>query len=184
MNAEDFVTILPTLFRELVNGSPDPGARTYMLNRGDTGLLAALERLSAAEASAQRAGGPSIAAHVDHLRYGLSLLNGWALSATAPGETDWTASWRKSVVSEPEWRTLREEFARVARKLHGLGVGIQAAPHAPHAGEQADCVEPAHEDLLHGRVAPFARSAASTRTSSSAVGPRVARSIWRIAPKW
>ena len=114
MNAEDFVTILPTLFRELVNGSPDPGARTYMLNRGDTGLLAALERLSAAEASAQRAGGPSIAAHVDHLRYGLSLLNGWALSATAPGETDWTASWRKSVVSEPEWRTLREEFAREA----------------------------------------------------------------------
>ena len=114
MNAEHFVTILPTLFRELVNGSPDPGARTYMLNRGDTGLLAALERLSAAEASAQRAGGPSIAAHVDHLRYGLSLLNGWARSATVPGETDWTASWRKSVVSEPEWRTLREEFAREA----------------------------------------------------------------------
>jgi len=49
------------------------GARTYGLNRGDGGLLAS-PRLNAAAASASH-DGPSIAAHVDHRRYGLSLLN-------------------------------------------------------------------------------------------------------------
>ena len=49
-----------------------------VLNGGDTGLLRSLDHLSAAAASAPSAGGPSIAAHVEHLRYGLSLMNRWA----------------------------------------------------------------------------------------------------------
>jgi hypothetical protein len=84
---------------ELVNGA-DPSARTYMLNRGDAGLLASLDRLSAAAASASRGGGASIAAHVEHLRYGLSILNRWAAGAPAPWQdADWTASWQTTVVS-------------------------------------------------------------------------------------
>src|SRR5437867_1902987 len=73
MNTAPFATLLRSLFSELVHGSPDPSERTYMLNQGDVGLLASLNRISAAAASATH-GGPSIAAHVDHLRYGLSLL--------------------------------------------------------------------------------------------------------------
>jgi hypothetical protein len=115
MSERHFVTVLPTLFGELVNGSPDPGARTYMLNRGDAGLLASLDRLSAAAASATRAGGPSIAAHVDHLRYGLSLLNAWARGTPVPWQDmDWTASWRTSVASEAEWQALRDQLRREA----------------------------------------------------------------------
>jgi hypothetical protein len=115
MSSMTFTTVLPTLFSELVNGSPDPSGRTYMLNRGDPGLLASLDRLSAAAASAARAGGPSIAAHADHLRYGLSLLNAWASGKPASWqEMDWTTSWRKNVVSDPEWRTLRDELRREA----------------------------------------------------------------------
>ena len=111
MSAGFFAEALPALFRELTLGSPDPQARTYVLNQGDTGLLAALERLSAAAASATHAGAPSIAAHVDHLRYGLSLLNRWADGLSPPWpEMDWTASWRRTVVSEAEWRTLRDEL--------------------------------------------------------------------------
>jgi hypothetical protein len=112
MKSPDFGTVLPMLMRELVDGSPDPSARTYMLNRGDPGLLASLDRLSAAAASATH-GGASIAAHVDHLRYGLSLLNAWAAGAPVK-DTDWTASWRRNVVSEDEWRTLRGELRREA----------------------------------------------------------------------
>src|SRR5262245_13741915 len=59
---------LETLFRELIDG-PDANA-AWMLNAGDTGLLRSLAALSAAAASTMpKAGGASIAAHVDHLRY-------------------------------------------------------------------------------------------------------------------
>src|SRR5215210_4745411 len=105
MSTHFLTTVLPTLMGELVHGSPDPRARTYMLNRGDAGLLAALDALSAAAASATHGGGASIAAHVDHLRYGLSLLNRWVAGVPTPWQDmDWTASWKKNVVSDAEWR--------------------------------------------------------------------------------
>ena len=114
MDTDSFATLLRTLFNELVHGSPDLSARTYVLNQGDTGLLASIDRLSAAAASATR-DGPSIAAHVDHLRYGLSLLNRWAAGSPPPWpDMDWTASWRNNVVSDTEWRTLRSELRREA----------------------------------------------------------------------
>src|SRR4051812_40322806 len=113
MSTQLLGTVLSTLMRELVNGSPDPRDRTYMLNRGDTGLLAALDRIPAASASVTRGGGSSIAAHVDHLRYGLSVLNTWA-AGTLETDTDWTASWKKPVVSDAEWQTLRDELRREA----------------------------------------------------------------------
>jgi len=117
MGIESYAEILPTIFRELVHGSADPKARTYVLNQGDQGLLASLDRLSAASASATHTGGSSIAAHVDHLRYGLSLLNRWASGDRPPWpDMDWTASWRRNAVSEAEWRTLRNELRREAAR--------------------------------------------------------------------
>jgi hypothetical protein len=115
MSTPSLTTVLSTLMRELVDGSPDASARTYVLNRGDAGLLASLDRLSAAAASATPGGGPSVAAHVDHLRYALSLLNAWAAGALPPAEDmDWTASWQRNVVSDAEWRTLRDALRREA----------------------------------------------------------------------
>jgi hypothetical protein len=108
--------LLPTIFRELVHGSPDLKARTYVLNQGDAGLLASLDRLTAAAASATHSG-PPIAAHVDHLRYGLSLLNRWANGSPPPWpDMDWTTSWTKTVVSEDEWRMLKNELRREANR--------------------------------------------------------------------
>ena len=116
MSTHYLATILPTLMAELVDGSPDPSGRTYMLNRGDVGLLASLDRLSFAEASATHGGGPSIAANVDHVRYGLSLLNRWAAGTPVPRkDVDWTASWKKNVVSNEEWQTLRDDLRREAK---------------------------------------------------------------------
>jgi len=117
MSADPIAMALRAIFGELVQGSPDPNARTFVLNQGDRGLLESLDRLSAVEASATHGGGASIAAHVDHLRYGLSLLNRWAEGVSPPWpEMDWTASWRRTVVSESEWGALRHELKREATR--------------------------------------------------------------------
>ena len=93
MNTLGLSDTLSALMRELVRGSPDPRDGTYMLNRGDRGLVDSLEPLSATAASASHVGGASIAAHADHLRYGLALLNRWASGEVAPWkDADWTAS--------------------------------------------------------------------------------------------
>jgi hypothetical protein len=115
MNTRDFTTVLPALLSELVNGSPDPAVGTYMLNRGDEGLFKSLDKPSAAAASTTNAGGASIAAHVEHLRYGLSVLNRWAAGEPTPWkDADWTASWRQQTVSPAEWQTLRDDLRREA----------------------------------------------------------------------
>lgn len=112
-----FAKLLPALFHELVHGSPDPKARTYVLNQGDPGLLASLDRLSAADASSTHGGGASIASHADHLRYGMMLLNRWADGVSPPWpDMDWTASWRKTIVTDAEWRALREDLRREASR--------------------------------------------------------------------
>ena len=134
MSTEPLETFLPALFSELVQGSRDPRARTYVLNQGDEGLLASLDRLSAAAASATHAGGASIAAHVDHLRYGFSLVNRWADGSPPPWpDMDWTLSWRRTTVSDAEWQSLRDELRREAarwaealatpRVANAIGVG-------------------------------------------------------------
>jgi hypothetical protein len=113
---------LETLFRELIEG-PGGGA-AWMLNRTDAGLLQSLDKLTASAASAaSAAGGASIAAHVDHVRYGLSLLNRWSSGERDPWSTaDWTASWNRSIVTDQEWAALRRAFEAEARTwLSALG---------------------------------------------------------------
>jgi hypothetical protein len=106
---------MTTLANELVDGPPDSGA--YMLNRGDAGLLRSLDRLSAAGASSSVPGGANIAAHVDHLRYGLSLLNRWADGDADPWkDADWKTSWRLQRVTEDEWRRLRSALTTEVRR--------------------------------------------------------------------
>ena len=78
-----------------------------MLNVGDRGLLRSLERLSASEASALTPTGSSIAAHVDHVRYGLSLMNRWSLGEDPFADAKWTESWNKTSVTDAEWEALR-----------------------------------------------------------------------------
>jgi hypothetical protein len=113
MNTGEIARSLVTLFSELVDGPGDEGA--YMLNRGDPGLLRSLDRLDATAASRVTATGSSIAAHVDHVRYGLSLLNRWAAGDDPWSDADWTTSWRKTTVSAAEWEQLRAGLAREAR---------------------------------------------------------------------
>jgi hypothetical protein len=92
-----------------------------MLNPGDNGFLAALDRLTAAAASRLTATGSSIAAHVDHVRYGLSLMNRWSGGENPFEDADWSASWKKTKVTDDEWRTLRADLrAEAARWLSAV----------------------------------------------------------------
>jgi hypothetical protein len=108
IRTDDLANTLATLFSELVVGAPASGG--YMLNAGDEGLLASLDRLSAAAASAMTPTGSSVAAHVDHLRYGLSLMNRWSAGENPFKDADWSVSWRKTTVADDEWQTLRAEL--------------------------------------------------------------------------
>lgn len=105
---------LSDLLAEVVDGAKEGEA--WLLNGGDPGLLRSLERLSADAASAPApAGGASVAAHADHLRYGLSLLNRWARGEENPfADADWSASWRRGTVSDGEWAALRDALRREA----------------------------------------------------------------------
>ena len=114
MNTRELTGTLTTLFKELVDGAPASGA--YILNRGDAGLLRSLDKLSAADASERVAGGATIAAHVDHLRYGLSLMNRWSAGDNPFADADWTASWRMAEVTDTAWRDLRSELAAEAHR--------------------------------------------------------------------
>jgi hypothetical protein len=114
MNTSEITGTLTTLFSELVEGAPETGA--FMLNPGDAGLLRSLDRLSAEAASASSNGGATIAAHVDHLRYGLSLMNRWAAGENPFADADWSQSWRTTSVSDAEWKALREGLDDEARR--------------------------------------------------------------------
>jgi hypothetical protein len=119
MNTSELAETLTTLLSELVNGAPEGGA--YMLNGGDPGLLRSLDRLSAEAASTIVSGGSSIAAHVEHLRYGLSLMNRWAGGENPFRDADWSQSWLHTTVTEDEWArrraALRDEAERWRQAL-------------------------------------------------------------------
>jgi hypothetical protein len=119
MNTQDLTRTLTTLFAELVDGPP---SNAFILNTGDLGLLRSLDKLSAAAASASSHGGATIAAHTDHLRYGLSLMNRWAGGENPFDDADWSQSWRVGSVSDDEWKRLRDDLASETRRwLETLG---------------------------------------------------------------
>jgi hypothetical protein len=116
MNTTEIAETLTTLFAELVDGAPE---MAYMLNPGDAGLLGSLDRLSAEAASAVEGGGASIAAHVEHVRYGLSLMNRWAGGEANPfADADWSAAWRCTTVDAAAWAQLRADLAGEAHRWH------------------------------------------------------------------
>lgn len=116
MNTAEVSSALATLFRELVEGTHDsPGP--FMLNSGDVGLLQSLDNLSAADASRAANGGATIAAHVEHLWYGLSLMNRWATDGGNPfADATWDKAWETSTVNAARWEQIRSELRDQARR--------------------------------------------------------------------
>ena len=94
------------LLTEILDGPP--GSECYLLNPGDPGLIRQLESIDARSASARpMPGKTTIAAHVDHVHYGFSLLNRWIAGEPNPwADADWNASWQRTTVSDSQWKAL------------------------------------------------------------------------------
>jgi hypothetical protein len=107
------IDALLNVLTELIDGST--AEVSWVLNPQDPGLLKSLDKLSAEQASVVPPGGnASIAAHVDHLRYGLGLLNRWSAGEQPFAGADYSASWKRITVSEQEWVSRREALRNEA----------------------------------------------------------------------
>ena len=107
MTTNDISGSLTTLFSELTDGANASGG-AYVLNSGDLGLLRSLDKLSAEDASGSVHGGATIAAHAQHLRFGLSLMNRWASEGGDPfADARWDEAWKTARVDEGEWGRIR-----------------------------------------------------------------------------
>jgi hypothetical protein len=124
---------LGDLLNDLINGTCN--SESWVLNREDSGLLKSLDVLTSEQASkVPISGGSSIAAHVDHLRYGFQLLNRWSDGdEQAFAGADFSGAWRRNTVSEEEWAARRKDLAREAldwreslEDLKNGGPGIDA----------------------------------------------------------
>ena len=105
-----FQHALSNLLTEIFNGPP--GDEAYVLNPGDPGLLRQLDSLDAGAASARpMVGKTTIAAHVDHVLFGMTLLNRWAAGEENPwADADWNASWQRTNVTDEQWQALRDRL--------------------------------------------------------------------------
>ena len=101
-----FQRALSSMLTEILDGPP--GQEAYLLNPGDPGLLRQLDAIDAAAASKRpMPGKTTIAAHADHVEFGLSLLNRWAAGEENPwAGADWNASWQRTTVTDEQWRAL------------------------------------------------------------------------------
>jgi hypothetical protein len=121
MRTTEIAPLLQRLFTELVDGAPTDGS-AVILNSGDAGLLRSLDTISPADASRSVNDGATIAAHAQHLRYGLSLMNQWASEGGNPfANAKWDQAWKTSAVDVSAWDEirggLRDETHRWLRNL-------------------------------------------------------------------
>ena len=114
-----FHRALCNLLTEIFKGPP--GNEAFILNPGDLGLLRELESIDAQAASRRpMPGKTTVAAHADHVCYGLMLLNRWAAGETNPwADADWNASWERVSVDDAQWRKLRDQLRREVDLWHG-----------------------------------------------------------------
>ena len=95
------------LFSELIDGTSGRG-NAFILNTGDIGLLRSLEKLSPADASTSVNEGATIAAHAQHVRYGLSLMNRWSREGGNPfADAKWDEAWKITAVDATAWEEIR-----------------------------------------------------------------------------
>jgi hypothetical protein len=115
MRTIEISPILVRLFSELVEGAAADGG--FVLNAGDVGLSRSLDKISAADASCPVNDGGTIAAHAQHVRYGLSLMNRWATEGGNPfADAKWDEAWKISSVDTAAWDEIRRGLGDEANR--------------------------------------------------------------------
>lgn len=122
MNTRDVGPSLTKLFSELVDGA-NVRREAFILNSGDVGLLRSVDKLSATDASRSVNDGATIAAHAQHVRYGLALMNRWAREGGNPfADAKWDEAWKTTTVDATQWKEIRSGLgAEAHRWIEALG---------------------------------------------------------------
>lgn len=109
MNTSQIASILHVVLDELALGTSGRArGGPFVLNSGDVGLLRSLEKLSADDASRSSNAGATIAAHAQHVRFGLSLMNRWAREGGNPfADARWDDAWKITGVDGARWDEIR-----------------------------------------------------------------------------
>ncbi len=90
-------------------------------------------------------GKTTIAAHVDHVHYGMTLLNRWAAGEANPwADADWEASWQRGVVDETQWRSLRDRLRQEAESWRKAAAARTAWDDISAAGALASAAHTAY----------------------------------------
>lgn len=115
MRTDDTARSLAHLFSELVDGVTSRSG--FVLNTGDSGLIRSLDHLSAADASRSTNDGATIAAHAQHVRFGLSLMNEWAAKGGNPfTSAKWDEAWKMTAVADDQWKEIRNGLGSEAHR--------------------------------------------------------------------
>ena len=121
------VSQLLSVLREAVEGPSGPS--TYFIDkRPDAGLLGALGRIGASEAS-RVWGDTSIAAHAHHIAFAMA--DSAAIIEGNHTPPDWKESWRVTSVDDGAWKDLvsrvGREYERLRRALESRASSSEAA---------------------------------------------------------
>lgn len=109
------------LLEEVYDGPKNAGGTWLVSNQEKSGILGSIDSLTAEQASRPPIpGAPTIAAHVEHLRFSLDLANRAYQGEDAYSTAKWSESWKIQSVSPVEWEKLRAELRHQFEKLASL----------------------------------------------------------------
>jgi hypothetical protein len=160
MRTDTICAGLELLFSELADGATRPGS-AYILNSGDAGFLKSIDRLTATEASRSTSGGATIAAHVQHVRYGLSLMNRWGRDGGNPfADAKWDEAWKTAAVDDADWAEIR---AGVRHEAHQWLDVLRTPRHVDAEGLNGMMASIAHLAYHLGAIRQIATNARGPR---------------------
>ena len=109
-----FTEISFQLLKETFEGPPATGGSAFLDKGG--GLFQTVEQVTPQMASTEiRPGGPTIAAHIEHVRFYVGVH--YKLMRGSTDAIDWEQSWRTRTVNLAEWDDLRRELRRAYSSL-------------------------------------------------------------------
>lgn len=111
VNQDDLTAALGILFKETFEGMPTKEEQVFLAH--NTGIFTTLGSLSAEQAS-KEINGVTIAAHSEHTRFYIELLDNYLNRDMRV--VDFKQSWNVSTVTEDEWDDLREKLAKLYGK--------------------------------------------------------------------
>lgn|SRR5690606_21993064 len=112
--SESLTSLFMERYRELLEGMPE-GEPTWVTNGGpEGGIYGTLESLSAEQASTE-IDGTTAAAHAEHVRWALQLVNDYFAGTEPSG--GWSESWLVSRVDPAGWNALRTRLRAAGEQL-------------------------------------------------------------------